>query len=60
MSGIDKVKSILGFKVKWRGVIQAGDRYHLREEPAHYMVRFEAEKCDIGPENTYLWDIATE
>ncbi|MGM0428077.1 MAG: hypothetical protein ACQES8_09400 [Thermodesulfobacteriota bacterium] len=54
------MKSILGFKAKGRSVVEGGDGYHLREEAAHYMVLFEAEMADIGPENTYSWGINIE
>ena len=57
---IEKVKSVLGFKAKGRDIIKGDEGYHLREEAAYYMVLFEAEKGDIGPENTYLWDKHTE
>lgn len=59
-SFIEKVKSLLGFKAKGRDVIEGGEGYNLREEAAPYTVHFRAEKADIGPENTYFWDINTE
>jgi hypothetical protein len=51
---------LLGFRAKGRDVIEGGDGYHLREEAAPYMALYEAEKGDIGPENTYFWDINAE
>lgn len=59
-SFIEKVKSLLGFKAKGRDVIEGGEGYNLREEAAPYTAHFRAEKADIGPENTYFWDINTE
>jgi hypothetical protein len=51
--------SILGFKAKGRDIVKSDEGYHLREEAAPYMALFEAEKGDIGPENTYFWNINT-
>jgi hypothetical protein len=35
----------------------AGKDTKVREAPAHYNVFLEAENEDIGPENTYFWDL---
>jgi hypothetical protein len=43
-----------------RDVIEECQGYQLREGAAHYEAFFEAENDDIGPENTYLWDIKDE
>ena len=59
-SFIEKVKSLSGFKAKERHVIEDRGGYHLREEAAPYTALFRAEKDDIGPENTYFWDVNTE
>ena len=59
-SFVEKVKALLGFKAKGRNVMEGGEGYQLREEAAHYMALFGAEKDDIGPENTYFWDVNTE
>ena len=59
-SFVERVKSLLGFKVIGRDVMKGGDAYHLREEAAPYMVLSIAEKDDIGAENTYYWDINIE
>jgi len=40
-----------------RKAIEAGDSYYLREPGAPYGAHFDLEKCDIGPENTYFWDV---
>ena len=54
------MKALLGFGAKGRDVIEGGEGYQLREGAAHYEAFFEAENDDIGPENTYLWDIKGE
>ncbi len=59
-SFIEDVKTLLGFRAKGRDVIEGSEGYQLREGAAHYQALFEAEKEDIGPENTYLWEIRTE
>jgi hypothetical protein len=53
------VKSLLSFKAKGRDIVKNDEGYHLREEAVPYMALFEAEKGDIGTENTYFWDINT-
>jgi len=57
ISFVEAVKSLLGFRAKGREAMEAGEGYQLREEAAHYKALFSAEKCDIDPENTYLWDV---
>jgi hypothetical protein len=39
---------------------EGGEGYQVREEPAPYNALFGAEKDDIGPKNTFFWDIKTE
>jgi REP element-mobilizing transposase RayT len=56
----ERVKSLLGFKAKGRDIIKGEEGYHLREEAAPYMALLDIEKGDIGPENTYFWDITNE
>ena len=50
------MKTLLGFKAKERKVEGVKKGYQLREGPEFYNALFEAEKRDIGPENTYYWD----
>ncbi len=57
---IENVKALLGFRAKGRAVIEDDEAYQLREGSAHYKALFGAEKDDIGPENTYFWDIKFE
>jgi putative transposase len=59
-SFVENVKARLGFRAKGRDIIEGGEEYQLREGAAHYQAFFEAEKEDIGPKNTYLWDIKAE
>ena len=60
-SFIENVKALLGFRAKGREVRQGGGAgYQLREGAAQYKALFRAEKDDIDPENTYLWDVKTE
>ena len=40
-----------------REVIAGGEGYQVREGPALYNAVFGAEKEEIGPENTYLWNV---
>jgi len=51
------VKALLGFRGKGRKVQEVEKGYQLREGSACYNALFEAEKGDIGSENTYLWNI---
>jgi len=57
---VEKLKALLGFRTKGREVIVGGEGYQVREGPALYNAVFRAEKDDIDPENTHLWDIKTE
>ena len=60
-SFIENVKALLGFKAKGREVRQGeGARYQLREGAARYKALFRAEKGNIDPENTYIWDVKKE
>jgi putative transposase len=54
---IEKVKSLMRVLAIGRKSIKAGDSYQLREPAAPYLTHFGRKKDDIGPENTYLWDI---
>ena len=56
-SFIEKLKALLGFRAKGRKVKEGGEGYQLREDPGPYNALFEVEKEDIGPENTYLWNV---
>jgi putative transposase len=55
---VEKVKALLGFRAKGREVIEGGEGYQVREGPAVYNPLFGAENEDIGPGNTYFWDVS--
>jgi putative transposase len=52
----DRVKSLMGIFAIGRKCIGTGDSYQLREPSIPYGAHFGDEKCDIQPENTYVWD----
>jgi putative transposase len=54
---VEKVKSIMGVLAIGRKSIEAGESYQLREPSIPYGFRFGGENDDIGPENTYFWDV---
>ena len=54
---VDRVKSILGALALGRKSIETGGYYHLREPSIPYGAHFGVKKGDIGPENTYFWNV---
>ena len=54
---VDRVKSLMEIFAVGRKSIGIGDSYQLREPSIPYGAHLGAKKCDIGPENTYFWDI---
>jgi hypothetical protein len=54
---VDKVKSILGALALGRKSIEAGESYQLREPSIPYNAHFGVKKGNIGPENTYFWNV---
>ncbi|MEA3358616.1 MAG: hypothetical protein U9R17_04310 [Thermodesulfobacteriota bacterium] len=54
---VDKVKSILGALAIGRRSIEVGESYQLREPDVAYSANFGGKKGNIGPENTYFWNI---
>ncbi|MBW2004626.1 MAG: transposase [Deltaproteobacteria bacterium] len=54
---VDRVKSILGALASGRKSIEAGESYQLREPSIPYGAHSGVKKGDIGPENTYFWDV---
>jgi putative transposase len=54
---VEKLKALLGFRARGRRILEGDGAYQVREESAGYNAFFEAEKEDIGPENTYLWNV---
>ncbi|MGD2013748.1 MAG: hypothetical protein PVH37_13450 [Desulfobacterales bacterium] len=59
-SFIESVKASLGFRARERDIIESGEGYQLRGNPASYMAFFEAENEDIAPENTVFWNVKYE
>lgn len=53
----DKVKSLLGALALGRKSIEAGESYQLREPVVPYSAHFGVKNGDIGPENTYFWNV---
>jgi len=47
----------LGALAAGRKSREAGESYQLREPSALYGAHFVGKKGDIGPENTYFWNI---
>ena len=54
---VEKVKGLLGFRVKGRKIIRSGEGYQIREAPARYNEYLRAKNEDIEPENTYSWNL---
>jgi len=54
---VDRLKSILGALALGRKSIEAGESYQLREPVVPYNAHFEVKKGNIGPENTYFWNV---
>ncbi len=51
---------MLGGLARGRKVKKTGEGYQLREPSVPYGDHFEVEKCDIGADNAYFWDINSE
>jgi len=47
----------MGILAIGRKSTKAEELYQLRESPVPYGAHFGAKKDDIGPENTYFWDV---
>jgi len=54
---VDRVKSILGVQALGRKTIESGESYQLREPSIPYVTHFGVKKSDIGPKNTYFWNV---
>ena len=57
---VEKLKALMGFRAMGRDVKESGGGYQLREDAVSYKALLGPEKCDIGPKNTYFWDINHE
>ena len=56
-SFVERIKSLMGTMAVGRKNIGTGDSYQLREPAAPYNAHSEFKKDDIGPENTWPWDV---
>ncbi len=54
---VEKVKALLGFRAKGRKITRSGKGYQVRKAPARYNEFLGAKKENIGPENTYSWNL---
>lgn len=54
---VDKIKSLMGIMAIGRKRIEDSDSYQLREASIPYSDLFGAKKGDIGPDNTYFWNV---
>ena len=54
---VEKVKYLMGVLAIGRKSIKAGESYQLRETSIPYGDHFGGKKGDIGPENTYFWNV---
>jgi len=54
---VDRLKSALGVLALGRKSIETGESYQLREHSIPYSAHFGVKKGDIGPENTYIWNV---
>ncbi len=54
---VDKVKALMGILAIGRKSTGVDQSYELREPETHYSTHNGVEKSDIGPENTYFWNI---
>jgi putative transposase len=57
---VEKVKGVLGSRVRGRDIIEGSGGYQVREELGIYNALFGGKKGDIGPENTYFWNTNPE
>jgi len=56
-SFVDRIKSILGALALGRKSIATGEAYQLREPSIPYIALFGFKKGNIGPENTFFWNV---
>lgn len=57
---VEQVKGLLGYRAKGRDVVEGTEGYQLRKGAAQYKAFSGNEKEDIGPENSYLWNVNDE
>jgi putative transposase len=54
---VKDTKQALGIRAKGRKVVETGEAYQLRDPQVSYPSSFYHENDDIGPKNTYFWDV---
>jgi len=54
---VEELRERLGPRAKGRKIARSGEGYQLREPTACYKPLLRNEKEDIGPENTYFWEL---
>ena len=54
---VESVKTLLGAIARGRKGREAAEAYQLREPSALYGGHFGVKSNDIGPENTYFWNV---
>ena len=60
VTSVDKTKFDLGFKVRYREVVEVGGTYTLREPSEAYGGDFGIENDALMPHNTIAWRKNTE
>ena len=56
-SFIKQVKVLMGGMAMGRKTLESGESFQLREVQYPYIAHFGVKKSDIGPQNTYVWDL---
>jgi putative transposase len=54
---VEKTKAKLGIRAAGRKVIETKEQFELREPVLSYMTDFGPKNVNIGPKNTYFWNI---
>ncbi len=57
---VNKIMSQPGAQARGRKIIEAEESFQICEEVESYNALFDAEKCDIAPNNTYNWNVFNE
>ena len=53
---IINVKVLMGGLALGRKVLETGESFQLKEVQYPYIAHLGAKKCDIGAQNSYVWD----
>ncbi len=57
---VKRIKSQLGAQARGRKIIEAEESFQICEDVESYNALFDAEKCDIAPNNTRYWNVFDE